>query len=429
TLGSENSVPKGTDFVFFLTNTTQLKETERHFSLTAEEIELLNPNTRTCPIFRSKKDAEITKLIYQKIPILIDENMGDEGNPFGIKFCAMFHMANDSHLFKTYRQLNEDGWSINENIFHNFNEKQMPLYEAKMIWHYDHRFGSYEGVNARSNTHLPDHTLEQYNDPNRFVQPWYWVTSFEVEKCLSLWNKGWLFGFRSITNVTNERTMILTVFPRTAVSGKLPLMLPLKISTYYSSCLEANLNSLVFDYFTRQKIGGTDMAFHFVKQLPVLPTFLYDEFYFLCDYSIGDWINKRVLELTYNSWDLEPFAKDCGYNGPPFKWDEERRFLLRCELDAAYFHLYLGTPEEWQEQGTQELLDYFPTPRDAVDYIMETFPIVKRKDIQKYEEYRTKRVILEIYDEMAEAMRTGTPYQTRLDPPPADPRVAHEGRK
>ena len=111
-------------------------------------------------------------------------------------------------------------------------------------------------------------------------------------------------------------------------------------------------------------------------------------------------------ELTYTAWDLQPFARDCGYDGPPFRWYVERRFLLRCELDAAYFHLY----------GIE---------RDDVDYIMETFPIVKRKDEAAHGEYRTKRVILEIYDELAEAMRTGVPYRTRLDPPPADPRVAH----
>ena len=105
----------------------------------------------------------------------------------------------------------------------------------------------------------------------------------------------------------------------------------------------------------------------------------------------------------YTAWDLQPFAHDCGYDGPPFRWDEERRFLLRCELDAAYFHLY-------------------GIARDDVDYIMETFPIVKRKDVAAHGEYRTKRVILEIYDAMQQAMDTGEPYQTRLDPPPADPR-------
>jgi hypothetical protein len=146
--------------------------------------------------------------------------------------------------------------------------------------------------------------------------------------------------------------------------------------------------------------------------------------------------SPRLLELTYTAWDLEPFAQDCGWNGPPFLWDEERRFLLRSELDAAFFHLYLPATAEGQwkparvaegavrDETPEELAElerHFPTPRDAVSYIMDTFPIVRRKDEEKYGEYYTKRVILEIYDEMAEAVRTGIPYKTRLDPPPGPP--------
>jgi len=133
----------------------------------------------------------------------------------------------------------------------------------------------------------------------------------------------------------------------------------------------------------------------------------------------------RVLELTYTTWDLKPFAKDCGYNGSPFIWDDERRFQIRCELDAAFFHLYLGTEEDWKEEGTPALLDHFPTPRHAVDYIMDTFPITKRKEEQKHGEYHTKNQILEIYDKITGSVRTGHSYQTILNPPPADPSVAH----
>lgn len=113
-----------------------------------------------------------------------------------------------------------------------------------------------------------------------------------------------------------------------------------------------------------------------------------------------------MLELTYTAWDLKGFASDLGYDGPPFRWDPSRRELLRVELDAAFFRLY----------GIE---------RDDVDYIMETFPIVRRKDEAAHGEYRTKRLILECYDALAEATATGTEYQTILDPPPADQRVAH----
>jgi hypothetical protein len=106
------------------------------------------------------------------------------------------------------------------------------------------------------------------------------------------------------------------------------------------------------------------------------------------------------MELLYTSVDLRGLADECGYTGEPFTWDTDRRFLLRAELDAAFFHLYgIG--------------------RDDVDYILETFPIVRRKDEAAHGEFRTKRVILEIYDALAGAMTTGEAYQTRLDPPPA----------
>lgn len=148
--------------------------------------------------------------------------------------------------------------------------------------------------------------------------------------------------------------------------------------------------------------------------------------------SAWNWSEQRVLELVYTAWDLEAFALDCGYDGPPFRWDEERRFLLRCELDAAYFHLYLGSPSEWGSDSPQ-LCEMFPTPHDAVDYIMETFPIVKRKDIVRTQVKNdggevtapgtciTKETILSIYDEMQQAIDTGQPYQTRLNPPPVPP--------
>ncbi len=198
------------------------------------------------------------------------------------------------------------------------------------------------------------------------------------------------------------------------------------------------LNSFALDYLLRNKMSGINLNYFIIKQLPVPPPAIFAS---PCTWSSGAqrlraWILPRVLELTYTAWDLEPFAQDCGWGGPPFRWNEERRFLLRCELDAAFFHLYLrATPDgQWKParvaesavrdetpEELAELKHHFPTPRDAVAYILDTFPIVRRKDEGKYGEYRTKHVILEIYDEMAEAMRTGIPYKTRLNPPPGPP--------
>jgi hypothetical protein len=134
-----------------------------------------------------------------------------------------------------------------------------------------------------------------------------------------------------------------------------------------------------------------------------------------------------VIELVYTAADLTAFAGDCGYAGPPFEWSEERRFEIRCELDAAFFHLYLPVESDgaWrptmEEAATEldELRRHFPTPRDAVAHIFDQFPVVRQKDEQRFDgHYRTKQRILEIYDAMLAAIQSGTSYRTTLDPPP-----------
>lgn len=122
-----------------------------------------------------------------------------------------------------------------------------------------------------------------------------------------------------------------------------------------------------------------------------------------------DWLWPRVIELSYTASDLQPFAEDCGHPGPPFQWDPTRRAQLRAELDAAFFQLYGLSKED-------------------TAYILDTFPVVKRNEEKAHGEYRTKRLILEAYDALAEATRTGTAYVSPLNPPPADPAQAHEER-
>jgi hypothetical protein len=217
----------------------------------------------------------------------------------------------------------------------------------------------------------------------------------------------WLCGFRSVSSSTNERTAIFSVFPIAGVGNSINLLLGLKAKE--AAFFTANGNSFVFDYTCRQKISGMNVNIWIMKQLPIIS---YNEYFEKCnwhDCTLSEWILDRALELTYTAWDLEAFARDCGYDGPPYRWDEERRFLLRCELDAAYFHLY-------------------GIAHDDVDYIMDTFRVWREKEVKHLGEYRTKRVILEIYDEMQLAIESGEAYRTRLDPPAADAAVAHGPR-
>ena len=281
-----------------------------------------------------------------------------------------------------------------------------------MVHQFDHRFASYEGAtqaNLNKGT-LPQATEALHQDPNFTSLPQEWVAEREVhERLASRWDRGWMLGWRDITNAHNERTVIASVIPLAAVGDTFLLANP-GAPPAVTTCLYANLCSFALDYAARQKVGGTHLKYHTFKQLPVLPPTTYTApAVWQPATAARDFLLPRVLELTYTAWDLEPFAKDVGYDGPPFRWDPARRFLLRAELDAAFFHLY----------GLN---------RDDSAYILDTFPIVRKNDEKAHGEYRTKRVILEVYDAMADATRTGVPYVTRLDPPPADPGVAHPPR-
>jgi SAM-dependent methyltransferase len=150
------------EFVCFATQTNQLSDSRRRFKLTPAEFKLINPNTLTCPMFRSERDAEITKKLYRAAPVLIDENKPD-GNPWGISFMTMFHMSNDSHLFLETPAADA-----------------LPLYEAKLIHQYDHRWATYT---PEGNTR--DMTLAEKQDPNSKVVPRYWIPKAEVEARLA----------------------------------------------------------------------------------------------------------------------------------------------------------------------------------------------------------------------------------------------------
>lgn len=348
-------------FAFMITNPSQLTHKERIFSLSIEDIYLLNPNSKTCPIFRTNFDCELTKKIYKIVPVLENESTGS--NPWEISFMSMFHMANDSHLFKNEAR-----------------EGLLPLYEAKMFYLYDHRWMTYP--NPFSTERYVEET--EKNNCNFKISPRYWVESQEVYRRLNnKWNNKWFLGFRDITDSRNERSGVFSIFPLSAVGGTIRIIISNK-NVLLLSCLLANQNSAIFDYITKQKIGGLHLTGSILKQLPVIPPEKYTQ-------KDIEYITPRVLELVYTSWDMQPFALDMGYNGEPFIWNPNKRALIRAELDAYYAKLY---------QLTRDELRYILDPADVygADFPSETFRVLKNNETKQFGEYRTQRLVLEAWD-------------------------------
>ena len=370
------------NFSFFLRQTSQLSDPRRRFQLSPAEIGRLNPNTKTAPIFRSQADAELTARIYARVPILWDENQRENGNLWGISFMRMFDMANDSGLFQTAEQLRASGFVRTGRDWQYPDGKSfVPMYEAKLVHQFTHRWATYDGEDVR------DFFEGELENSEHEAVPKYWVDSNAVQERLrgKNWVRGWLIGWRDITGIEKVRTLISAAVPATGWGHKLLLLFP-DAPPRFVAALYGCLNSLVCDYCARQKVGGTGFGYFTFKQLPVLPPTTYSE-------AALNFIVPRVLELTYTSHSMAPFAHDLGYDGLPFGWEEERRALLRAELDAWYARAYGLTRDE---------LRYVLDPADVrgEDYPSETFRVLKNSDMKRFGKYRTQELVLEAWDRL-----------------------------
>ena len=388
------------DLVFYARRAVDLDDRRRHFVLTPADFPALNPNTRTCPTFRSHRDADINLAMYRRAGVLWREGDSD-GNPWGVRFLRMFDMTNDSGLFRTRAELASAGWRMEADRFEKDEMVVLPLYEAKMLHHFDHRFGTYEAQSeAQANRgKLPELDHVAHADPGRVTLSRYWVLENEVAARLDdTWDRHWLLGWRDVARASDIRTVIACIIPRSGVGNSFPLMMPSPDPQLVAD-LYANLSSIPFDYCARQKGGGIHLNYFAMRQLPALRPEAYAmPAPWAPSIRIRDWLLPRVLELTYTAWNLKAFAEDCDDDGPPFIWAPERRFQLRCEIDAAFFHLY-------------------GISRDDTAYILDTFPVVARLEEREHGEYRTKRVVLETYDALAAAAAKGIPYDSPLGPP------------
>ncbi len=287
--GGQQRRTKAADFVFFAHSMADLKDRQRHVPLSARDMAMLNPNTKTCPIFRSPRDAQLTKSIYKRIPILIDETRKSAGNPSGIKFITMFHQTNDAELFHTAEQLTKKRYGRDGSKWKRGKSAFLPLYEAKMVQMYDHRAASVvvekdkwirQGQTRRT-------SLVEHQNPEFVVEPRWWVDEREVLTAMPNPQGDWVIGFKDITSPTNERTMIASAIPWSGTTNHFVLVLT-TVPPRLEMCLLANLNSIALDYVARQKIGGVTLNFFIVKQLPILPPDAYG--------AASPWRHQQNLE-------------------------------------------------------------------------------------------------------------------------------------
>ena len=371
-------------YAFFLHDTRDVDDPQRCFPLAPDDFARVNPNTGTAPVFRTRRAADITRRIYERHPVLVDRSGTEEHRAWPVRYHTMFHMTNDSGLFRTATQVDADGfYRVAGNRWKKGAELCLPLYEGKMVQAFDHRAASI--VVNPDNLNRPAQprqaTLQQHADPDWLPDPQFWIQSDSFDWPAGL---GWALAFKDVTAPTNVRTMIASLLPRSGFGNTLPMLLPLpeNVSTYredaclYSACL----NSFAFDFIARQKVQGQHLNWFVVEQLPVIAPADYDRRF--GEATARGLVRDHVLRLTYTAHDMAPFACDLGHDGPPFTWDPEERRHLRARLDALYFHLY-------------------GLSREDASYVLDTFPIIRRHDEAAYGSFRTRNLILAYMNALA----------------------------
>lgn len=393
-------------FTAHIRQPSEIADPEKRYSLTVDEIRAVNPNTLNLPAFRWSKDAKVTAAIHTAAPILVEKEGSQVfRNDWRVSFKTMFHMANDSGHFIDH----EDVAPLIKQrrgalaVLHD-GRQVYPLYEGKMFWHFDHRYGTYENQTAKQANKgvLPRVSDEKHWSADYRTQPRYWVDANLTRQTLAEDARSpWLFSWRDVG--PSERTFVGTILPPTAMGHASPY-LTTEATAEEALALSTVLSTLVVDYAARQK--SSRMTFFIVEQLPMLARTKLKEAPVWLGETISAWINKRAIELFYTNWELRDLADSVGTATPPFRCDSSRRPTLQAEIDAAVLHLY-------------------GLDRKQADWILDSFTVLRKYEERDHSEFRTKQLVLTAYDAMADAKSLGVAYKTPLSPPPADISLCH----
>ncbi len=386
---------------FFLSAEEANVPQDRIMRLSAPDFSAVNPNTRTAAMFRSARAAELVITLQKRHPILERTRGAHRQSVWPVGYAQMFNMNTDRKegRLRTREELEAEGWyPVSTTTLRRGNEDSVPLFVGRMVHQFDHRYAAVtESEDAEENDSVGVLTTAlQRRDPAFVPQPRYFVKAGDIPLPEGL---DWVLAYRDIARVTDARTSIATIIPRAGAGHTLPILPPdlpaplpsnarpgqiaeqgekvreaLAAYAKWAPLLLANMNALPFDFVARQKVQSTHLSFYIVQQMPVISDSGYAAK--VGQRTAADLIREHVLRLSYTGDDLAKFARDQGYSGAPFPWDEEERIHLRARLDALYCLLY-------------------GLDRSAAEYILSSFPIVEREEKARFGgTFRSRALIL-----------------------------------
>ena len=393
---------------FYLRSIDTLDDPANLLILTAENFKSVNPNTGAAPIFRNRRDADITLALYEQHPVLVKHgavsaSTGQQADAkvWPVKYQRMFDMTNDSNLFLKPKELEKQAFKRDTlNRWTTETEQAVPLYEGKMVQMFDHRAADVVVNEANLKRAAQQESIDIFEkeSPNRYPSAQYWVKQSDIN---NTWTGEWCIAYKSVTAPSNMRTMIGAIIPKCGVGNSMAMLLPeVGHEASYSAfapLLMANISAMAFDFALRQKVQGQNLNWFIIEQSVVIAPERFNEplpAAFATAMraaklmnghhphpTVADFVVPQVLALTYTAHDMAPFARDLGFVDakgdvlPPFVWNDEERRTRLAALDALFFYLY----------GINA---------DDAEYILNTFPIVREQDMKAFGSFRTASDIL-----------------------------------
>ncbi|MFB6186531.1 MAG: Eco57I restriction-modification methylase domain-containing protein, partial [Halobacteriaceae archaeon] len=390
TLSNRETPQDRFSFSFLNRDIDMLNDRDRRYELTREQILTINPNTKNCPIFESKKDRDITLQLYQGAPVLINENQ--ETNPWDINYNILYNSASDSELFddNTLEELKSEGYNLDGNIFRGDDQVFLPVWGAKFIHQFNHRFGTFEGVPKekrfarRAGTNRV--TIDQKKDMTYEILPRYWLKREIFSKKLSdmNWQRGWFFAFREIVRATSDvRVAKATICPQHPFVDTAPVLTfecdePEQRALLFT-CF---FTSIPFEFALRQSLGGAHITKYILKQLPMPKPSDLNGIKITTEGEtkpLRDLFVDYGLQLTWTSHSLDEFGQKIEPNEGPFEWDEEERREMRTAIDAIVAKL-------------------FDISREDFEYVLDSYTTLKKNETEEHGYYRKKEECLEKFD-------------------------------
>lgn len=276
-------------------------------------------------------------------------------------YMAELHMGNDRDRFG----VKVDGY---------------PLYEGRMVSQFDHRAKGYRSGRGRKAVWED----LKFSDPNKSIQPQWRVSRDDVPDKITNRMKKYRIGFCDVASPTNERSLVAALLPANSISGhKVPTIVFVPEDNFSTLVWLAVANSFCMDFLVRQKVGLT-MSYTLLDSQP-FPRLKENA-------EVSREIAERVLLLTCTGEEMVGFWNVMADQGWCNTWvdsgdvpgvtDEEERLRLIAELNVI-----VGR-------------DLYKLTASEIDYILGTFPTTKKYEIQKYNEFRSKRLISELYESL-----------------------------